>query len=428
MNIKKLISVLAAGIMTVSAIPVISASAATQTSIAKCKIKCPPLNNVTYTGSAQKPAITVTTSAGKTLSSSNYTVSYKNNINVGVAKITVTGKGKYTGSISTQFIIQSKTNSLTKLTASSTGQIIAEYTKGSPGITGYQVLYSNNLTNLKSATCQNLSKGVHSQSLTGLQATLKNGITPGETWYVKVRPYFKKPASNQRYGQYSSIMSVKIPTTAAGIYNSDQIVTPTSIENHTTCINQRAAVTKYANSAWLNGYDKLHPQKSIVAYYGCGPTSLAVLLNSEKGRKTCKDEILKAGYNYGLYIPGTSYAYCGAYGQGGMYINQLYTLANKYYPATLEKPTKKALAEKLKELIKDGHRIIVGHHQYSTSYSHYSQFEHYFVVYGYYYKNNVLYFQISDPNHGQRYDWTADYLANCYASTWNSVQGLVYFK
>ncbi len=63
-----------------------------------------------YNRKAQKPKLTVTDSDGKTISSSNYTVSYTNNINAGnqTAKVTVTGKGNYAGTRCLFFTIEKK--------------------------------------------------------------------------------------------------------------------------------------------------------------------------------------------------------------------------------------------------------------------------------------------------------------------------------
>ena len=70
----------------------------------------------TYTGSALKPAVTVTL-GGKTLSSSDYTVSYSNNTNAGTATITVTGKGNYTGTARGTFKISAASLSGATVTA-----------------------------------------------------------------------------------------------------------------------------------------------------------------------------------------------------------------------------------------------------------------------------------------------------------------------
>ncbi|WP_028510325.1 CAP domain-containing protein [Ruminococcus sp. NK3A76] len=59
----------------------------------------------TYTGSTVTQSPTVTFN-GKTLTNgTDYTVSYKNNINIGTATITITGKGDYTGTVSKTFKI-----------------------------------------------------------------------------------------------------------------------------------------------------------------------------------------------------------------------------------------------------------------------------------------------------------------------------------
>ena len=62
----------------------------------------------TYNGKAKKPAVTV--KLGKTTLKKNtdYTVSYKNNKNIGKATVTIKGKGKYTGSLSKTYTINAK--------------------------------------------------------------------------------------------------------------------------------------------------------------------------------------------------------------------------------------------------------------------------------------------------------------------------------
>lgn len=64
-----------------------------------------------YTGSAKTPGVSVV-SGSKTLSlGREYTVSYRNNKNIGTATVVVTGIGNYTGSISKNFTIQAKKGS-----------------------------------------------------------------------------------------------------------------------------------------------------------------------------------------------------------------------------------------------------------------------------------------------------------------------------
>ena len=68
-----------------------------------------------YDGKAKKPGVTVKLN-GKTLKNgTDYTVSYSNNIKVGTAKVTITGKGNYTGSVSKTYSIK---NNFKKATVS----------------------------------------------------------------------------------------------------------------------------------------------------------------------------------------------------------------------------------------------------------------------------------------------------------------------
>ncbi len=72
--------------------------------ISKASVTLSP-TSYAYDGKAKTPSVTVKLD-GKTLAlNTDYTVSYSNNINVGTAKATVTGKGSYTGSTSVDFTI-----------------------------------------------------------------------------------------------------------------------------------------------------------------------------------------------------------------------------------------------------------------------------------------------------------------------------------
>ena len=63
----------------------------------------------TYTGKALTPAVTVTLKGKELKLNTDYTAAYSNNTNVGTAKVVITGKGNYTGSVSKTFAIKAKT-------------------------------------------------------------------------------------------------------------------------------------------------------------------------------------------------------------------------------------------------------------------------------------------------------------------------------
>lgn len=73
------------------------------------------VSDVTYTGKEQEPAVTVTV-GGKELSADDYTVEYSDNKNAGTAKVVVTGKGSYTGTAESTFVIKKASQTISSQT------------------------------------------------------------------------------------------------------------------------------------------------------------------------------------------------------------------------------------------------------------------------------------------------------------------------
>lgn len=63
------------------------------------------LADMTYTGKALKPAVTVTDGSTPLVLGTDYTVSYSNNVNAGKATVTITGIGNYAGTVKKSFAI-----------------------------------------------------------------------------------------------------------------------------------------------------------------------------------------------------------------------------------------------------------------------------------------------------------------------------------
>lgn len=61
-------------------------------------------SSYTYDGKVKKPSVTVVY-AGKKLSASDYSITYKNNLYAGIATVEVTGKGNYSGTVKKNFTI-----------------------------------------------------------------------------------------------------------------------------------------------------------------------------------------------------------------------------------------------------------------------------------------------------------------------------------
>ena len=167
----------------------------------------------TYTGSAVTPdsrngadELTVKDLSGKKLTKNvDYTVSYINNKAVGVAYISIKGKGSYSGYVNKQFVIKPAVNSITSISSTS-GAFKIYWKKGTSGTVGYQVKYS---------TDKNFANNVHSYTSTNLNDLSENFSSvpkSGETWYVKVRSFYTKDGSvtATRYGNYSAVKSIKV--------------------------------------------------------------------------------------------------------------------------------------------------------------------------------------------------------------------------
>ena len=127
-----------------------------------------------YDGKAETPSVTVKV-GGKTLKKdTDYTVSYSNNTKVGTAKVTITGKGNYTGSVSKTYSIK---NNFKKATVSGistkaftgkniTQSITVKYNgKTLKNGTDYTVSYSSN-KNIGTATVKIAGKGSYTGTIT----------------------------------------------------------------------------------------------------------------------------------------------------------------------------------------------------------------------------------------------------------------------
>lgn len=135
MNKKILPRVIIALMSLVLMFSVFAMPASAATSIKKATVTY--TSAYTYTGKTLKPAVTVKVGKTKLKANTHYTVSYKNNKNVGRATITVKGKGAYAGSINKYFYIKPQKIATLKATAYPT-QVKLTWTKVT-GATGYQV-------------------------------------------------------------------------------------------------------------------------------------------------------------------------------------------------------------------------------------------------------------------------------------------------
>ena len=155
-------------------------------------------NSYTYNGKAKKPTATVTLN-GKTLKKDvDYTVKYSSNTAIGKAKVTITGKGNYKGTVSKTFKILPAKQTIAKLTAQKKGFALS-WTKDK-NVTGYQIQYDvkSDFKSAKSAYVK--TNSTYKKTISGLKSK--------KTYYVRVRSY-KTVGGVKYYGSWSTNKKIK---------------------------------------------------------------------------------------------------------------------------------------------------------------------------------------------------------------------------
>ena len=161
-----------------------------------------------YTGKVVKVGSYITVKSGSTKLKygTDYTMDYEGNTAQGIntAKVTVTGIGNYTGTISKNYTIAPAKQAAPVLTAVSGGFNVA-WTADETAA-GYQVLYS------KDPTFSTSDPSYHAQSYEAGKTSVKltKYAQTGETWYVKVRAFITAngTTSGTKYGVYSETASI----------------------------------------------------------------------------------------------------------------------------------------------------------------------------------------------------------------------------
>ena len=199
-----------------------------------------------YDGKAKKPGVTVKLS-GKTLKNgTDYTVSYSNNTKVGTAKVTITGKGNYTGSVSKTYSIK---NNFKKATVSGistkaftgkniTQSITVKYNgKTLKNGTDYTVSYSNN-KKIGTATVKIAGKGSYTGTIT---KTFK--INPAKQEIQKLTA--KSKAFFVDWAQKGSATGYEIQYATNSKFTRAKKVTITNNKTDKTTISKLSGKKKY---------------------------------------------------------------------------------------------------------------------------------------------------------------------------------------
>ena len=199
-----------------------------------------------YDGKAKKPGVMVKLNGKILKNGTDYTVSYSNNTKVGTAKVTITGKGNYTGSVSKTYSIK---NNFKKATISGisnksyTGKNITQsitvkhngktLKKG----TDYTVSYSNN-KNIGTATVKITGKGSYTGTVT---KTFK--INPAKQEIQKLTA--KSKAFFVDWAQKGSATGYEIQYATNSKFTSAKKVTITNNKTDKTTVSKLSGKKKY---------------------------------------------------------------------------------------------------------------------------------------------------------------------------------------
>ena len=166
--------------------------------LGSCKLSA---TTYTYSGKNKTPTVTVKNAAGTKLTkNTHYTLSVASSrYKVGTYKVTVKGKGNYTGTKYLYFKILPVKTTVSKLTAGKKS-ITVNITKKSTQVTGYQIQYS---TSKKFTSAK--TKTISSYKTT--KYTLKS-LSAKKTYYVRVRTY-KTVSGKKYYSGWSTYKYVK---------------------------------------------------------------------------------------------------------------------------------------------------------------------------------------------------------------------------
>ena len=155
------------------------------------------ISNKAYTGKAIKPSVTVKDGDTKLKKGTDYTVSYKNNKNIGTASVTIKGKGNYTGSKTIDFkIVPAKTTLKAKKQSDTKIKLTWDKVTNAEK---YQIYYSTNGGSYKKLATVSGSKTSYTNSKLDFK---KND------YKFKIRAYDKVDGTTY-YGSYSKAVTVK---------------------------------------------------------------------------------------------------------------------------------------------------------------------------------------------------------------------------
>lgn len=162
------------------------------------KISLSKIASCSYTGKVKKPSVILKDSKYRLKSGKDYTITYKNNKNIGKATVTIKGIGNYTGNRNASFKIYPQIVKSFKVTAKKADSITLKWKKDSH-VTGYRIYQYS--TKSKTYKC------IKTVKASTTSTTIKK-LSPCTVYQFKIRSYKKTGGSNY-YSPYSKAVRVR---------------------------------------------------------------------------------------------------------------------------------------------------------------------------------------------------------------------------
>jgi len=165
-------------------------------SLKDCKLS--KIEDQVYTGKKIEPKLKLTYKGEALEKGKDYKVAWEDNKKIGIATVTITGKGRYTGTKTEKFQILPRAVELTSLQAGS--RQLAVFWKQGKGIDGYQVEYGlkKDFKGAKQWTVKYAAT---------TKITIKK-LKANKTYYVRIRA-FKKVKDKTYYSEWSKVKTAK---------------------------------------------------------------------------------------------------------------------------------------------------------------------------------------------------------------------------
>lgn len=171
----------------------------------ECQIS--KIANQSYTGKEVKPKIIIKQNQEILKENIHYTLSYKNNINLGTATVTINGKGRYKGTTTINFKIVMGTIQKVAMGTQTTSSVTVSWAKYN-NVTGYEVYMSTS----KNGTYKKVAIITKNSTV----KYNKTKLSAGKNYYFKVRAY-KTVSGKKNYGAYSGVIITATKTKTPSI-------------------------------------------------------------------------------------------------------------------------------------------------------------------------------------------------------------------